>query len=259
MIIIYRRALRLQHEYQVDKIVLQKTNDYKGYLSSLARVVSNGLYAGISNGFYCSTLKKRIQMIGNKTSKKISALQYLLIIPFALIMILAFARPEAKKFLTILIPTRIIQAETHDTPSIVPIDEKKVKREASGYGYRIHPIYKIKMFHTGVDWIAPIGTEIYATADGIVLETDTANKRGFGYTILLHHSDELCTRYAHLSRFAIKVGEHVKKGQVIGYVGNTGKSTAPHLHYEVLKNNEPVDPAKYYTPKQKPDSTIKAD
>ena len=248
-IIIYRRALRLQHEYQVDKIVLQKTNDYSGYLYSLAKVVSNGLYAGISNGFYCSTLKKRIQMIGYKTSRKIAAMRYLLILPIILIMLLAFARPETARFFTIAVPGHIIKFQGNDIPSIVPVDESKAKF-GSGWGERIHPIFKTKSFHHGVDWTAPLGTDVYATADGIVAKTDTTDKEGYGLTIILNHGTEYATVYAHLSRFAIKEGDHVKKGQVIGYSGNTGKSVGPHLHYEVLKNNKPVDPAKYYTLRQ---------
>ena len=256
VIIIYRRALRLQHEFQVDKIVLQETNDYPGYLFSLAKVVSNGLYAGIRNGFYCSTLKKRIHMIGYKTSGRMAALRYLLILPIAFTMIVAFTRPESVKFFNITVPSPIIKLQNNDVPSIVPVDESKAQF-GSGWGERIHPIYKTKMFHNGVDWSARPGTDVYATADGIVAKTDTSNKEGLGLTIILNHGAEYKTLYAHLSGFAIKEGDQVKKGQVIGYVGNTGKSTAPHLHYQVLKNNKPVDPAKYYTLKQSLKLTLK--
>ena len=250
MIIVYRRALRLQHEYQVDKIVLQETNDYSGYLDSLAKIVSNGLYTGISNGFYCSTLKKRIQMIGYKTSKKIALLRYLLIIPISLIMLLAFTRPETAKFFTIKVPGPIVKFQSNDIPSIVPVDESKAVL-ASGWGNRSNPLYKTKQFHYAADWKAPIGSDVYATANGIVAQTDTSNKDGLGYVIILQHGAEYSTVYAHLSGFAIKAGEQVKKGQVIGYVGNTGKSTGPHLHYQVLKNGKAVDPAKYYQTKIK--------
>ncbi len=244
LIIIYRRALRLQHEYQVDKIVLQKTNDYSGYLYSLAKVVSNGLYAGISNGFYCSTLKKRIHMIGYKTSRKIAAIRYVIIFPLAFLMLIAFTRPETKKFFTILVPLHIIQTEPADVPSIVPIDESKAKYSA-GWGDRIHPVYKIKMFHHGADWIAPTGTEVYATADGIIEKVEF-NEGGYGKEVVIRHSKKLSTQYAHLSAFAVKLNDTVKKGQVIGYVGSSGRSTTPHLHYEVRLNNQDVDPGKYF-------------
>lgn len=246
MIIIYRRALRLQHEYQVDKIVLQKTKNYSGYLNSLARAISNGLPMGIRNGFYCSTLKKRIQMIGNKTSKKITAIRYFLILPFTLIMILAFIRPEAKKFLSIIVPSPIVQIPTNDLPSIAPIDENKA-RLGSGWGYRVHPIFKIKMFHYGIDWIAREGTMVYATADGEVETVDTTtDKSGLGHLISIKHSSAISTRYAHLGKIKVKKGDLVKKGQVIGFVGNTGRSSAPHLHYEVLENGKAINPEKFF-------------
>jgi len=244
MIVMYRRALQLQHEYQVDKIVLQKTNDYPGYLYCLAKVGSNGLYKGISNGFYCSTLKKRIQMIGNKTSKKVAAMGYLILFPMVLIMIFAFMRPGTSKFFEIIVPLHIIQTEPNDVPSIVPIDENKAKY-TYGWGNRIHPIYKIKLFHLRADWTAPAGTEVFATADGKVEKVESTES-GYGKEIIIRHTNNLSTRYAHLSGFAVKSGEEVKKGQIIGYVGSSGRSTAPHLHYEVLLNGKAVDPGNYY-------------
>ena len=244
MIIVYRNAIRLQHEYMVDKIVLQETNDYTGYLYSLVQVVSNGVFTRMGNGFYCSTLKKRIQMIGNKTSRKITTIRYLIILPLILFIVLAFTQPEVKKFFTILVPLQIIQTEPADVPSIVPIDESKARYDV-GYGDRIHPIYKIKMFHHGADWTAPTGTEVYAAADGTIEKLES-NEGGYGKEIVIHHNKKLSTRYAHLSAFTVKLHEEVKKGQVIGYVGSSGRSTAPHLHYEVLINGQDVDPGKYF-------------
>ena len=184
-------------------------------------------------------------MIGYKTSKKIAIMRYLLLIPISLIMLLAFTRPETAKFFTIKVPGPIVKFQSNDIPSIVPVDESKAVL-ASGWGNRSNPLYKTKQFHYAADWKAPIGSDVYATANGIVAQTDTSNKDGLGYVIILQHGAEYSTVYAHLSGFAIKAGEQVKKGQVIGYVGNTGKSTGPHLHYQVLKNGKPVDPSKYY-------------
>lgn len=130
-------------------------------------------------------------------------------------------------------------------PAIQPISNKDLKRTASGWGYRIHPIYKIRKFHYGMDFTAPTGTEIYSTGDGTIISV-LSSKRGFGNHIIVDHGYGYTTLYAHLSRFNVKKGQTVKRGDVIGYVGSTGLSTAPHLHYEVKLNGKNVDPANYY-------------
>ncbi len=131
------------------------------------------------------------------------------------------------------------------TPAIQPISNKDLKRTASGWGYRIHPIYKIRKFHYGMDFTAPTGTEIYATADGVV-QAVLSSMRGFGNHVIIDHGFGYTTLYAHMSRFNVKKGQKIKRGDVIGYVGSTGLSTAPHLHYEVKVNGKNVDPANYY-------------
>lgn len=130
-------------------------------------------------------------------------------------------------------------------PAIQPISNKDLKRTASGWGYRIHPIYKIRKFHYGMDFTAPTGTEIYSTGDGTIISV-LSSKRGFGNHIIVDHGYGYTTLYAHLSRFNVKRGQNVKRGDVIGYVGSSGLSTAPHLHYEVKLNGKNVDPANYY-------------
>lgn len=130
-------------------------------------------------------------------------------------------------------------------PNIQPISNKNLERTASGWGYRIHPIYKIKKFHYGVDFTASTGTEIYATGDGAI-EKIESSKRGYGNSILINHGFGMKTLYAHMNHFNVKQGQKVKRGEVIGFVGNTGLSTAPHLHYEVFHNNERVNPINYF-------------
>ncbi len=131
-------------------------------------------------------------------------------------------------------------------PAIMPISNRDLKRTASGWGYRIHPIYKIRIFHEGMDFTASTGTEIYSTGDGKVARI-RSSKRGYGNHIIIDHGFGYQTLYAHLSRFNnLRVGQTVKRGDVIGYVGSTGLSTAPHLHYEVHLNGKKVDPANYY-------------
>lgn len=133
----------------------------------------------------------------------------------------------------------------HHTPSIVPVADKDLKRVASGYGLRIHPIYGIAKMHNGMDFTAPTGTHVYATADGVVKVAKDVGG-GYGKYVDLDHGYNYVTRYAHLSKINVKVGQKVLRGEVIGEVGNTGLSTGPHLHYEVLLRGNPQNPAYYY-------------
>jgi len=130
-------------------------------------------------------------------------------------------------------------------PAIQPVKNEDLRRISSYYGYRIDPFYKVQKFHPGVDFSAPNGTEIYATGNGRVEEVKLS-RRGYGNELIINHGFGYRTRYAHLQDFKVKQGEKVKRGQLIGLVGNTGKSTAPHLHYEVLKDNKTVNPIYFF-------------
>jgi len=136
-------------------------------------------------------------------------------------------------------------SEIASIPAIQPIANKDLTRTASGWGWRIHPIYKIRKFHYGMDFTSPTGSEIYATGDGVVEEIESSH-RGYGNKIILNHGFGYKTLYAHMNGFNVKQGQKVKRGDVIGFVGNTGLSTAPHLHYEVIHNNKVVNPINYY-------------
>lgn len=130
-------------------------------------------------------------------------------------------------------------------PAIQPISNKELIRLSSGFGMRFHPIYKVKKMHPGIDFSAPIGTPIYATADGVVDRLNVSFS-GYGKTIEIDHGFGYRSRYAHMHGFAVSMGQKVKRGELIGYVGNTGLSTAPHLHYEVFINNRHVNPVHYF-------------
>lgn len=138
-------------------------------------------------------------------------------------------------------------------PSIQPVSNKDLTRMASGYGYRIDPHYKVRKMHHGMDFTAPRGTPIYATGDGKVTRADRKS-RGFGNHVRIDHGYGYTTLYAHMNKMNVKVGQNVKRGDVIGYVGNTGKSKGPHCHYEVHKNGNPINPVNFYfndlTPEQ---------
>jgi len=130
-------------------------------------------------------------------------------------------------------------------PAIMPIANKDLKRTASGWGWRIHPIYKIRKFHYGMDFTAPTGTSVYASGDGVVDRVITS-RRGYGNQVIIDHGFGYKTRYGHLSDFNVKKGQKVKRGDVIAFVGSTGLSTAPHLHYEVHRNGKMVNPINFY-------------
>jgi murein DD-endopeptidase MepM/ murein hydrolase activator NlpD len=130
-------------------------------------------------------------------------------------------------------------------PSIQPVSNKNLNRIASGFGYRIDPVYKDRRPHQGLDFTAPQGTPIYATADGTVKEVGFTTS-GFGNRVVINHGFGYETLYGHMYRFKARVGQRVKRGEVIGYVGNTGKSTGPHCHYEVHRGGRPVDPIYYF-------------
>jgi len=131
-------------------------------------------------------------------------------------------------------------------PAIQPVHNKELTRLASGYGMRIHPIYKGRKMHWGIDFSAPRGTPIYATGDGeIVMANRSFKKTGYGNQIEIDHGFGYKTKYAHMQMMVVTKGENVKRGDLIGYVGSTGGSTAPHVHYEIIKDNKKIDPIQY--------------
>lgn len=138
-------------------------------------------------------------------------------------------------------------------PAIQPVANKDLSRMASGFGTRIHPIYKTRKFHAGMDFSAKTGTPIYATGDGKI-EKVRRSRRGYGNHVIINHGFGYKTLYAHMSKYIVKKGQKIKRGDVIGYVGNTGTSVAPHLHYEVHKNGKKINPVNFYyndlTPEQ---------
>ncbi len=130
-------------------------------------------------------------------------------------------------------------------PAIQPVRNENLKSLASGFGYRSDPFTKIRKFHEGMDFSARSGTPIFATGDGVVVRADNS-RSGFGNHIVLRHGYGYETLYAHLSKYNVKPGKRVKRGDIIGFVGSTGRSEAPHLHYEVHKNGKPVNPLNFY-------------
>lgn len=144
-----------------------------------------------------------------------------------------------------------IQAATVSVPSISPL---RSMRMTSGYGMRTHPVLGRRRAHKGVDLAAPTGTPIYATADGLVSRANWFSS--YGKYISIEHGGEIQTRFAHLSRIAVRNGQRVQKGDLIGFVGSTGRSTGPHLHYEVRVSGRSVNPLHYMTEPNTPSATL---
>jgi murein DD-endopeptidase MepM/ murein hydrolase activator NlpD len=130
-------------------------------------------------------------------------------------------------------------------PAIQPIKNYDLRRISSYYGIRMDPFYKVNKFHSGIDFSALSGTEVFVTGNGKVVRLERS-RWGYGNTITIDHGFGYQTKYAHLNEFKVRKGEKVTRGQLIGTVGNSGKSTAPHLHYEVIKNNRPVNPIHFF-------------
>lgn len=129
-------------------------------------------------------------------------------------------------------------------PAIQPVLNKDLKRAASGYGWRIDPIYRTRRFHEGMDFTAPSGTDIYSTGNGTVVLAGW--RQGYGNCVEINHGFNYKTRYGHMSAIKVRVGQKVNRGEIIGLVGSTGKSTGPHLHYEVHYRGQPQNPQNYY-------------
>lgn len=151
---------------------------------------------------------------------------------------------QSKSFDDLVILTKNKDAMLLCLPAIQPVANKNLKYMASGYGWRIDPVYHTRRFHAGMDFTAPTGTPIYATANGTIMSAGW--KQGYGNCVEINHGYGYVTLYGHMSAIKTNVGKTVKRGEVIGLVGSTGKSTGPHLHYEVHLRGEIMNPANYY-------------
>ncbi len=151
---------------------------------------------------------------------------------------------QSKSYDELVVLARNQEVMLQHIPAIQPILNKDLTRTASGFGWRIDPIYRQRRFHEGMDFTAPTGTEIFATGNGTVAVAGW--RQGYGNTVEINHGFGYRTLYAHMHQIRVRVGQKVNRGDVIGTVGNTGKSTGPHLHYEVHYRGKPVNPQNFY-------------
>lgn len=176
---------------------------------------------GSDNGTIIADLNKRMETIVAKVNMQTSS--------FSELSTLASRK---KEFLACI-------------PAIQPVANKNLRKMASGFGYRIHPIYKTYKMHSGTDFTAPTGTPIYATGNGRVASAEMGH-RGYGNMVIISHGFGYQTLYGHMYRIKARPGQLVKRGELIGYVGNTGLSSGSHLHYEVIRNGKKINPINYF-------------
>jgi murein DD-endopeptidase MepM/ murein hydrolase activator NlpD len=137
-------------------------------------------------------------------------------------------------------------------PAVFPLKDKDINRISSGFGWRTHPITKENHVHAGIDLSAPEGSPIYATGDGIIERADNL-AQGYGNHVVINHGYGYQTLYGHMTKWAVRQGQKIKRGDLVGYVGSTGLSTSPHLHYEVIKDGNKIDPIHFFFNDVKPD------
>jgi murein DD-endopeptidase MepM/ murein hydrolase activator NlpD len=235
---IYKKEMRRMN---VDLALVQRVlNDIEKRDEDLYRVA-----------LYADEFPKELRMMGTGGSDKYAELGGLtnskLLVETAKNLDAAEKRLNAQRlsFKELLALAKDKEKVLASIPAIQPVRNDDLKRMASGYGWRIDPIYKTSRMHTGMDFTAKTGTEVFSTGDGVV-EALERNGWGYGQCIVINHGYGYKTRYAHLSAFKVKSGQKVKRGDLIGLIGSTGKSTGPHLHYEVEKRGKKVNPIHYY-------------
>jgi len=230
-VFLLKRSLKTTHEYIADQVVISKSVSTPDYLNILASGTEKACLSGITNHFNYLTIKNRIEMITKNKTYKLKKLGYLIFLPLLAFLIFAFSYNPSEK---------------DNVPYVIPIDKVDIVKYSVTHGVKmIDPFTKKERVHNGIDIVANEGTKIIAAADGIVTYASFSEK-GWGNLIIIRHDENYETLYAHLKEFTVEPGDKVKAGQEIASVGSTGKSTGPHLHYEVRKDGDRVDPEMYF-------------
>ena len=236
-----RDALESQYEVleqQVDRMQivmadLQQRDDnlYRVLFEAEPIPLSSRLGAAGQVAYYDSIAQMTNSQLASQLTKKVDILE-------------KAVYAQAKSYDEILLLAKEQEFRLENLPAIQPVLNKDLTRVASGYGWRVDPIYHTRKFHAGMDFTSPIGTDVYATGNGKV--EFVGWKQGYGNCVIIDHGYNYQTLYAHLSKSLTVVGRKVHRGDIIALVGNTGKSTGPHLHYEVRFKGQPLDPRNFY-------------
>jgi hypothetical protein len=232
IILVMKKSLRDTHEYIADRGVLQSGYDKKSYQFLILKQSVGLPGLSFANTFVFSQTKRRIFMLNRKKSSLFSIIKTLFILPALLILFSLFNTPGGAIDMSTAIESRVIFE--------LPLQEGNLTQK---YARGINPFTKESFFHKGMDIAALQGTKIYAAGQGIILSADSS--KGHGNKIVIQHANEFTTHYSHLFKILVPEEEKVRIGTIIGLVGSTGLSTGPHLHFEIRKDGEAIDPAEY--------------
>ncbi|XLS27420.1 peptidoglycan DD-metalloendopeptidase family protein [Flavobacteriaceae bacterium M23B6Z8] len=239
----YRKSLKSLHEFEADEAVLKHSKETASYLQLLLNNLGYERPNHLFHHFNHLIIKKRIDMIMKTKSKKQAQLRYLLSVPLLALLLLAFKKPIYSH--SEQVNTSLESVQLTKPPRLFPVKDISPKEITNEFGRKFkHPVHKKEVLHQGIDIKAAKGTPVVATANGKV--TFAAEKNDWGNLIIIGHIDGYETRYAHLQGFEVTAGQTVTEGDVIGYVGSTGLSSRPHLHYEVHLNGKQVNPEDYF-------------
>ncbi|MDC1162224.1 M23/M56 family metallopeptidase [Tenacibaculum sp.] len=235
LVYFYRKSLKSVHEYQADNGVLQEGIKTSKYMELLLQNIEVQKPNTLYNYFNQSILKKRVMMMTKPKSNRFFKFTYWLFLPVCFLLASAFTSPiiDDIEYLNI----------ANDTPSLFPVQNGTKDNISSFYGKVRKHSKKKQVIHSGIDIRGKIGTPIFATANGIISKASLEGN--WGNLIIITHNNGFETWYAHLKGFNINKQQTVKKGDIIGYLGNTGRSTGPHLHYEIKQNGKHLNPINY--------------
>jgi murein DD-endopeptidase MepM/ murein hydrolase activator NlpD len=238
LMIFYRRSLKQQHEYLADRSAIAGGIDLANYLGSMRDQVERSISASLVSEFHFNSIKNRINMLTRKRTPFFVSVSYATVLPIILFGLTAFSSKD--------LPTERhgqIQITGDPFSLAMPIEKGNTYALESGYGKRVHPTLGVERLHTGIDLVAESGVPVVSAEGGTVVKAQFL--KSWGNIIVVRHNDTYATSYSHLKSISVREGDEVRKGQVIGAVGNTGLSVKSHLHFEVLRNGKAVDPVGY--------------
>lgn len=255
-IYLYRKELEEVHEFQADRDATRESESLSNYFHLVLRQAADPTLSPLMSPFSYQLIKKRIMMSTHKSNplKKFAVIIPIVIASFIVLISGIIPTELTDKSTYLLEATNLSNIEKRvansiesqvdsitQTPFIHPLAPNFIAKIGGGWGYRVHPIYQVKKFHYGIDYISTINTPILSVNSGTISKIST-EKRGYGKRIEITHNNGYKTLYAHLNSFNVKKGQTVSQGDVIGYVGNTGTSTVPHLHFEVHLQDKKINP-----------------
>jgi len=240
--IFYKRALKQQHEYLADRSAIKSGIDMGDYLMSIRRQIELVTPSPLISEFHFLSIKNRIYMLTKHRNPVYWLATYTMVLPLIICLLMAFS---PKKHFPILKQIEVDSAQGEISLGL-PIDKKNNFQLESSYGERLHPVLGVMRLHTGIDLVTEEGVSVFSTEEGVVVKAELAHS--WGNIIIVQHDDTYATSYSHLKAMSVKTGDKVRKGQVIGLVGHTGLSSKDHLHFELHKNGEAIDPIGYLPP-----------